>query len=109
MSEKFYCRRSNGTLRAWFHTKEEAEDFAADPVNWPTYKGDIPALCKVCGYWHLNRPEWIAEPGDVIVINGAPCRLLLRRPDGGTLWEKITEAEAQQPAPEWLTPHRRVS
>src|SRR5690348_8329553 len=35
------CRRLSGSVRAYFNTKEEAEEFAADPANWPAYKGDI--------------------------------------------------------------------
>ena len=54
------CPRSNGTLRAWFATREEAETFAADPANWPTYHGDIPVRCLKlgCRGWHLSQPHW---------------------------------------------------
>lgn len=55
-----HCKRSNGTERAWFRTRKEAEVFAADPAN-PAYHGDIPALCVRCDLYHLNRPEWL-EP-----------------------------------------------
>jgi len=55
-----YCKRSTGTERAWFRTREEAEAFAANPAN-PAYHGDIPALCARCDLYHLNRPEWL-EP-----------------------------------------------
>src|SRR6266702_3613891 len=55
------CKRSSGTERAWFLTREQAEAFARDPANWPTYRGDIPALCTRCNLYHLNRPEWL-EP-----------------------------------------------
>ena len=51
------CRRSNGTLRAWFATKEEAEAFAADPRNI-AYHGDVPVCCMKCDGWHLSRPDW---------------------------------------------------
>jgi hypothetical protein len=51
----------NGTERAWFRTREEAERFKADPANWPTYQGDIAHLCGKCGLYHLSRPEWL-EP-----------------------------------------------
>ena len=49
-----------GTLRAWFTTREEAEAFAADPANWPTYHGDIPVRCLKlgCRGWHLSQPWW---------------------------------------------------
>jgi hypothetical protein len=96
------CRRSTGTLRAYFDTQEAAERFASDPRNWPAYQDDVARLCKACGYWHLNRPEWLAEPGDILHINDVPHRLLMRRSDGGTLWEKLTPEEAEKPAPDWL-------
>lgn len=53
------CRRPNGTLRAWFATKEEAEAFAADPRN-TAYHGDVPVLCMNigCDGWHLSQPHW---------------------------------------------------
>jgi hypothetical protein len=53
-----HCKRSTGTERAWFRTREEAEAFADDPAN-PAYAGDIPALCAKCDLYHLNRPEWL--------------------------------------------------
>lgn len=53
------CRRLSGNFRAYFSTKEEAEAFAADPANWPVYKGDIAHLCGKCGRWHLSRVEWL--------------------------------------------------
>jgi hypothetical protein len=53
------CRRASGSLRAYFNTKEEAEAFAADPANWPVYKGDIAHHCHKCFRWHLSRPEWL--------------------------------------------------
>jgi hypothetical protein len=53
------CKRTTGTYRAWFVTREEAERFAADPAN-TAYHGDIAHLCAACGYWHLSRPEWLA-------------------------------------------------
>ena len=55
-----HCKRSTGTTRAWFRTREDAEAYAADPAN-PAYVGDIPALCAKCDLYHLNRPEWL-EP-----------------------------------------------
>jgi len=56
------CKRSNGSTRAYFHTREDAEHFANDPANWPTYKGDIAHLCAKCDVYHLSKPEWL-EPG----------------------------------------------
>ena len=60
MTSQNRCRRSNGTLRAWFATQEEAEAFAQNPANWPTYRGDIPVLCLKpgCEGWHLSQPHW---------------------------------------------------
>jgi hypothetical protein len=55
-----HCKRSTGTERAWFRTRQEAEAFAADPVN-PAYHGDIAALCAKCDLYHLRKPEWL-EP-----------------------------------------------
>jgi hypothetical protein len=52
------CKRTTGTPRAHFTTREEAEKFAADPAN-PNYHGDVAHLCTVCGYWHLSRLEWL--------------------------------------------------
>jgi hypothetical protein len=34
-----HCKRSNGTERAWFHAREEADAFAQSPAN-PAYHGD---------------------------------------------------------------------
>ena len=47
--------RANGTLRAWFPTRAEAETSAADPTN-TAYHGDIPVLCLKpgCDGWHLR-------------------------------------------------------
>ena len=54
-----HCKRSDGSDRMWFRTREEAELFAADEANWPIYRGDIPALCAKCDLYHLNRLEWL--------------------------------------------------
>ena len=51
------CRRSNGTERAWFATKEEAVAFSVSAVN-AAYHGDIPVLCMKCDGWHLSQPHW---------------------------------------------------
>ena len=52
------CKRASGSYRAYFSTKEDAEAFAADPTNWPTYQGDVAHRCH-CGFWHLSRVEWL--------------------------------------------------
>jgi hypothetical protein len=53
------CRRASGNLRAWFATREDAEQFAADPHN-EAYHGDVAVLCmKIgCDGWHLSRHDW---------------------------------------------------
>ncbi len=56
--ENQYCRRLDGTVRAWFITKKEAEAFEQDPAH-PNYHGDIAHECQHCGYWHLSRPQWL--------------------------------------------------
>ena len=55
------CLRSNGTERAWFFTRDEAEAFAVDPAN-VNYHGDVAHLCARCDLWHLSRPEWLEPP-----------------------------------------------
>jgi hypothetical protein len=55
-----HCLRRNGTERAWFFTRQEAEQFAEDPAN-SVYRGDIAHHCPSCGFYHLSRPEWL-EP-----------------------------------------------
>jgi hypothetical protein len=55
-----HCLRHSGTERAWFFTRQEAEQFAEDPAN-PVYHGDIAHHCPSCGFYHLSRPEWL-EP-----------------------------------------------
>jgi hypothetical protein len=59
MTAQNRCRRSNGTLRAWFATGEEAVAFAENPMN-TAYYGDVPVLCLKpgCGGWHLSQPHW---------------------------------------------------
>ena len=49
-----HCKRTIGTERAWFRTREEAEAFAQLPAN-PAYRGDIAHLCAKCGFWHLSK------------------------------------------------------
>lgn len=51
------CRRSDGSARAWFVTREQAEK---DPAN-PAYHGDMAHHCLNCDCYHLSRPEWL-EP-----------------------------------------------
>jgi hypothetical protein len=43
MNSQNRCRRSNGSLRAWFATKAEAIALAGNPMN-TAYHGDIPVL-----------------------------------------------------------------
>ena len=50
------CRRLDGTFRAFFTSKDEAENWAETHEN---YFGDIAHLCQHCGYWHLSRPQWL--------------------------------------------------
>ena len=59
MTAQNRCRRSNGTLRAWFATREEAVAYAENPTN-TAYRGDIPVRCLKlgCGGWHLSQPHW---------------------------------------------------
>jgi hypothetical protein len=64
------CKRSDGSTRAWFYTRQEAEAFEADPRNF-YYCGDIAHLCGKCDLYHLSRPEWL-EPK----FNDADCDLL---------------------------------
>jgi hypothetical protein len=52
-----HCLRANGTVRAWFETREDAEAF--ERIQ-PNYRGDVPHLC-VCGFWHLARPAWLCD------------------------------------------------
>jgi hypothetical protein len=52
------CLRSNGTERAWFSSKEEAEAFGRIA---PGYEGDIAHLCLSCGFWHLARVKWLRD------------------------------------------------
>lgn len=47
------CKRSSGTTRGYWFTKEDAERYASDP-NHPTYHGDVAELCSRCGLWHLS-------------------------------------------------------
>jgi hypothetical protein len=53
------CKRNNGTYRAAFHSREQAEAFAANPRNHPTYLGDLAHECQNCGYWHLSKASWL--------------------------------------------------
>jgi hypothetical protein len=54
------CKRSTGTPRAFFDTKEEALAFAADPDN-PAYQEDVVVFCGRCGRFHLSHPSWLEE------------------------------------------------
>ena len=53
-----HCKRTDGTSRAYFHTKEEADAFANDPVN-VAYHGDVTTFCAACGFFHLSRLDWL--------------------------------------------------
>jgi hypothetical protein len=53
-----HCLRRNGTERAWFLNREEAEHFAESPTN-PAYHGDIAHECAKCGFYHLSKPSWL--------------------------------------------------
>lgn len=75
-----HCKRSTGTERAWFRTREEAEAFANDPAN-PAYHGDVAHLCSKCCFYHLSKPEWL-EPSfsmqDVNFLSGCGIKDNLR-------------------------------
>jgi hypothetical protein len=58
------CKRKSGLLRAFFSCREDAEKFAADPANHPTYQGDIAHKCGKCGYWHLSKISWVVPEWD---------------------------------------------
>jgi hypothetical protein len=66
------CKRKRGAYRAHFLSKEQAEAFAADPANWPVYKGDVAHRCSKCLYWHLSRPEWLVQEHQRI-MKGKPA------------------------------------
>lgn len=53
-----HCKRSDGTLRAWFKTYEEAVKFSEDAAN-TDYHGDVAHFCDKCGWFHLSKPEWL--------------------------------------------------
>lgn len=54
------CKRSSGTERAFFDTREQAIVFSKDPAN-QAYHGDVPVLCDKCDLWHLTPPAFL-EP-----------------------------------------------
>lgn len=62
---KQHCKRSNGTERAWFLSREAAEQFEQDPAN-PAYHHDVAHLCAVCGFWHLSKLEWLVPATETI-------------------------------------------
>lgn len=41
-----HCKHTDGTDRAWFNSREEAEAFAADPADHPGYLGDAAHVCQ---------------------------------------------------------------
>jgi len=53
------CKRTDGSYRAAFETREQAEAFAADPQNWPMYQGDLAHHCRLCSWWHLSKASWL--------------------------------------------------
>ena len=68
-----HCLRRNGTERAWFLNREEAEHFAESPTN-PAYHGDIAHECAKCGFYHLSKPSWLEPeftPADLQLLKGA--------------------------------------
>ena len=55
------CRRSDGSLRGFWLSREQAEKFAQDPKN-TSYRGDIVVgPCGMCGAFHCSRPEWVSN------------------------------------------------
>lgn len=62
------CKRPDGSYRAYFFSREDAEAFAADPANHPVYFGDLAHLCG-CGYWHLSRVEWLFPEWETLQEN----------------------------------------
>ena len=66
-----HCRRSDGTLRAWFATAVDAAAFAENPLNTP-YHGDIAVRCLKpgCDGWHLSQPHW---PDAEAAVAGRAC------------------------------------
>jgi len=65
------CRRQSGSFRAYFRTREDAERFAQDSANWPTYQGDIAHACGKCGFWHLSKVSWLFPEWDALQENAA--------------------------------------
>ena len=60
------CRRSNGSFRAHFASREDAERFAADSKNWPSYQNDIAHKCQKCLYWHLSKAHWLCPEWETV-------------------------------------------
>jgi hypothetical protein len=52
------CRRSDGSLRAFFATVEEAREFQQRPENVAMYGEDEIHYCRLCGFYHLSHPSW---------------------------------------------------
>jgi len=78
------CKTREGSYRASFATKEEAEWFASDPNNHATYLGDVAVLCTDCGWYHLDRSEWLRlelEPQYFCV----KCKNEIKRSTDGSL------------------------
>ena len=53
------CKRTTGSYRAYFSSKEEAKSVLLRTPRNTAYHGDIAHLCGKCGYWHLSRAEWL--------------------------------------------------
>jgi hypothetical protein len=103
------CRRSDGSLRGFWLSREQAEKFAQDPKN-TSYRGDIVVgPCGMCGAFHCSRPAWVANtsvrlPDDPIhcavcteeiAVNGSDPTFLpfLIMPDGLALHESCCGRE----------------
>lgn len=67
--EQMHCKRPDGTDRAWFNSREEAEAFAQDPVN-TAYQSDVIVFCGRCGFYHCSNPNWnVSRPWEIPVEN----------------------------------------
>jgi hypothetical protein len=53
------CKRSDGSLRAFFKSAEQAEEFKVRPENITIYGEDEVRFCTRCGFFHLSHPTWV--------------------------------------------------
>ncbi len=65
-----HCKRTDGSDRAWFHTKEEEDAFAIDPAN-VAYHGDVTTFCA-----QSEAVAWLEATmrpldGDELIIENA--------------------------------------